>query len=209
MFDEEETMDQKKTGILINHLKRQGFLRTGEIMALGISRVDLGILSRQGTVLRIARGLYSLADFEPSEHHRLAEVAKQVPNGIVCLLSALDFHGLTTQVPHEVWMMIDGKARRPRIPGSSVRFFRSSGKALKGGIEIHRVYGIGVRVYSAAKTVADCFKYRSKVGLDVAMEALREGWKQRRFSMDELWSCATVCRVNKIMRPYLESLTVL
>jgi predicted transcriptional regulator of viral defense system len=202
-------MTQKNTDNLFRHLKRQGFLRTREIEALGISRVDLGELCRNGTLQRIRRGQYCLPDMELSEHHSLAVVSKQIPKGIVCLISALNFHGFTSQLPHEVWMTIDVKARQPKITGAPVRFFHSSGKALNAGIEKHRVYGIPIKVYSAAKTVVDCFKYRNKVGLDVALEALREGWKDKRFSMDELWQYATLCRVDNIMRPYLESLTAL
>jgi predicted transcriptional regulator of viral defense system len=125
----------------------------------------------------------------------------------VCLLSALRFHGLTTQAPFEVWLALDRKARAPRGGSPSLRIVRMSGRALTTGVAEHRVEGVPVRVFNPAKTVADCFKYRNKIGLDVALEALRDAWRQRRVTMDELWRYAQVCRVSTVMRPYLESLT--
>ena len=130
-----------------------------------------------------------------------------MPNGVVCLLSALSFHKLTTQLPFEVWMALDRKARLPKPgPGLAFRFYRFSGKALTAGLENHVVDGVPVKVYSVAKTVADCFKYRNKIGRDVALEALREAWRERRATSEDLHRYARVCRVENVMRPYMEAL---
>jgi len=202
-------MKKTKTEILTDNLKKKGILRTRDIEVLGISRAFISKLRKQGIVKKVSRGLYSLPDTDYSKSHSLAEVAKQIPKGIVCLLSALSFHGFTTQLPHEVWIAIDFKARKPKWFGTPVRIVRFSGDALEKGVEKHRVYDIEIKVYCSAKTVADCFKYRNKIGLDVALEALREGWKEKRFTMDKLWKYAKICRVTKIMLPYMESLTTL
>lgn len=127
-----------------------------------------------------------------------------MPHGVICLLSALSFHEIGTQVPAEVWMAIDRRARRPVVQYPPMRFVRFSGAALSEGVETHSLEGQAVRVYSAAKTVADAFKYRNKIGLDVALEALRDGWAARRFTMDEVEHYARICRVERVMRPYLE-----
>jgi predicted transcriptional regulator of viral defense system len=134
------------------------------------------------------------------------EVSKRIPAGVICLLSALEFHGLTTQMPARVWIAIDPKAWRPRTGHLPVRIVRFSGPALTEGVESYDLERARVRVYSVAKTVADCFKYRNKVGLDVALEALREGWRERRFTMDELWRYARICRVANVIQPYAEAI---
>jgi len=155
----------------------------------------------------VGRGLYTLVDAAPSEHRSLAEVAKRVPRGIVCLLSALRFHELTTQTPFEVWLAIGQKDRTPRPNGTRLRIVRFSGKARTSGIEAHIIEGVQVHVYSPAKTVADCFKFRNKIGIDIAVEALRDCLGQRRCTTDELFEYARVCRVSHVMRPYMEALT--
>jgi predicted transcriptional regulator of viral defense system len=146
------------------------------------------------------------ADANLTENHSLAEATKRVPKGVVCLLSALRFHNLGTQLPSEVWMAIDRKAWAPKMIGIRLRIVRFSGSALTSGIERHKVGGVTMRVFSAAKTVADCFKFRNKIGLDVALEALRACWRERRATMDEISNYARICRVANVMRPYLESL---
>ncbi len=195
-----------KTENFVKTLRKKGLARSREIEAMGISREYLRKLHEQGVVRRLGHGLYSLAEFEPTEHRTMAEACKRVPHGIVCLLSALQFHDLTTQLPFEIWLAIDRKAWRPRESSIPLRIVRFSGPALEAGIEEHRIEGVKVRVYNVAKTVADCFKYRNKIGLDVALEALREGWRERRFTMDELWHYGKICRVANVMRPYLEAL---
>ena len=132
------------------------------------------------------------------------EVCKRVPHGVVCLISALNFHGMTTQMPYEIWMAIDVKAHKPKIDRRKVRFVRFSGDALTSGVETHAMQGVKVRVTSPAKTVADCFKYRNKIGTDIAAEALKEFILKRKGKRDELWSAAEICRVTNVMRPYLE-----
>jgi len=154
----------------------------------------------------VGRGLYALPDRSVSEHNTLAEVARKHPHAIVCLLSALRFHDLTTQSPFEVWLAIPNKARAPKMDYPPLRIVRFSGEALNVGVEDHVIDGVPVRVTSVARTVADCFKFRNKIGLDVALEALQEAWRAKRVSMNELWRYATLCRVTNVMRPYMESL---
>ena len=137
----------------------------------------------------------------------MAEVARKHPRAIVCLLSALRVHGLTTQSPFELWVAIPNKSRAPRLDYPPLRVVRFSGVGLTDGIEEHPIDGVVVRVTSVARTVADCFKFRNKIGLDVALEALRETWAARRVTMDELWRCAVQFRVANVMRPYMESLS--
>jgi len=164
-------------------------------------------LCEAGKIERVGRGLYRLAGASVSEHHTLAQVGKRLPSGIICLLSALSFHGFTTQAPSEVWVALDRKAWLPAASDLPVRIVRFSGAGLRQGHRSHLIEGVSVRVTTSAKTVADCFKYRNKIGGDVALEALREGWRERRFTMDELWQAARLCRVANVMRPYLETLT--
>lgn len=163
-------------------------------------------LLRQGLLERVGRGLYTLADADATEHRTLAEAAKRVPHGVVCLLSALRFHGLTTQNPFEVWMAIRHKAWAPRADGLPLRIVRMSGAAFESGVETHQIDGVDVHVFSPAKTVADCFKFRNKVGLDVALEALRDYRRADPAGMDELWRHARADRVAQVIRPYLEAL---
>ena len=140
-------------------------------------------------------------------NHSLTEVARRVPNGVICLLSALQFHNIGTQLPHEVWLAIPPKARRPKGLPVKIHIVHFSGAAFTEGSKEHAIENVQVRIYHPAKTVADCFKYRNKVGLDVALEALRECWRGRKATMDEICKYAKVCRVGNVMRPYLESLT--
>ena len=163
-------------------------------------------LCDEGLLRRVARGLYALAEAEPGSGRMLAEAAKRVPGGVVCLLSALEFHGLTTQAPFQVWIAIDTKAWKPRASGLPLRVTRFSGRAFTEGAEMHEIERVPVKVYSPAKTVADCFKYRNKIGLDVAIESLRDGLSRGACSVDDLWRFARICRVANVMRPYLEAL---
>jgi predicted transcriptional regulator of viral defense system len=187
--------------------RKAGMLRAHELTRQGIPRVYLQRLEQQGLLVREARGLYAHPDAKVTENHTLAEAAMRVSHGIVCLLSALRFHGLTTQNPSEVWLAIGWKARSPKKDTLPLRIFRMSGKALMEGIEQHRIESVNVRIYNPAKTVADCFKYRNKIGLDVALEAFRDYRRKHHAGMDELWYFAKICRVERVMRPYLEALT--
>lgn len=186
--------------------RRWGVVRTRDLTQRGIAPVYLRRLEERGLLVRSGRGLYRLADGDVTEHHDLAGAAKRVPHGVVCLLSALSFHGLTTQLPREVWIAIDRTARRPKTDWPPLRVVRMSGRALTEGVEACRIEGVKVRVFNVAKTVADSFKYRNKIGLDVALEALREAWRERRVMMDDLARYARICRVSRVMQPYLESL---
>ena len=192
---------------ILRIVDRKGVLRPRDLDPFGIPRVYLQRLCEQGLLRRVGRGLYLSANAELTEHHTLAEACRRVRHGVVCLLSALRFHELTTQAPFEIWMAIDGKAWRPRADWPVMRFVRFSGAALTEGIEEHRIEGVTVKVYTPAKTVADCFKYRNKIGLDVALEALRDCRQQRKCSNDDLWRYAKICRVANVMKPYLEAVT--
>jgi predicted transcriptional regulator of viral defense system len=185
--------------------RRQG-VSARELTAAGVHRQVLSRLVADGEIERIARGLYRLPERPATEHHALAVAAAAVPRGVVCLLSALQFHGVGTQLPSQVWLAIDRRARRPALQHPPLHVVRYTGRALTAGIELHRIEGSAVRIYGVAKTLADCFKYRNKIGLDVALEALREAWRKRLFSMDALDRFAAVCRVQKVMRPYVEAL---
>lgn len=187
-------------------VRHSGVLRPRDLARWKIPRQYLHLLRTQGLINRVGRGLYIAVDADLTERHSFAEASKRVPHGTICLLSALRFHGLTTQAPFEVWIAIGPKARSPKPDTLHLRVVRFSGKALTSGIEQPSVEGVTVRVYNPAKTVADCFKYRNKIGLDVALEALRDCWRQRRATMDELWEYAKVCRVANVMRPYLEAI---
>jgi predicted transcriptional regulator of viral defense system len=200
-------MALSKTELVARMVRRSGVFRSRDLDEGGIPRQYLRQAKERGLVKRIGRGLYVAGDTAATEHHSLAEAAKRVPNGVICLLSALRFHGLTTQSPHEVWMAISRKARRPRENHPPLRIVRFSGVALEYGVLAKKVEGVPIRVYGPAKTVADCFKYRNKIGLDVALEALRDCYRRRKATMDELYEAAKVCRVARVMQPYLESIT--
>jgi predicted transcriptional regulator of viral defense system len=187
--------------------RRNGMVRVRDVLRHGLHPENLRRLCARGLLIRAGRGLYIPADAPPTENRTLAQVCKRVPHGVVCLLSALRFHDLTTQLPHEVWLAIERHAWRPREEDVSLRVIRPSGPAFTFGVVEHRVEGVPVKVYSPAKTVADCFKYRNKVGRDVALEALRDCRRQRKATLDELWRAARVCRVANVMRPYLEATT--
>ena len=191
---------------LLDLVRSRGLIRPCDLDGLGISRVSLTRAVRRGQLERVTRGLYGLPGREFSAHGSLAEVALRVPKGVVCLLSALRFHDLTTQAPFQVWLAIENKAIAPKLDYPPLRIVRFSGTALTEGIEEHIIDGVTVRVTCVAKTVSDCFKYRNKIGLDVALEALREAWHGKRMTSDDIWRYAKICRVANVMRPYLESL---
>jgi predicted transcriptional regulator of viral defense system len=186
-------------------IRRAGMVRLRELSQQGFHPEHLRRLLERGLIVRAARGVYVSADAEPTGNHSLAQAAKQVPHGVICLLSALRFHEIGTQDPFQVWMAVDRRARKPQVRAPLLRVVRFSGSSLTEGVEQHKIEGVSVCVYNAAKTVADCFKYRNKLGLDVAIEALRDGLRARRFTRDELWLYAKICRVANVVRPYLEA----
>jgi predicted transcriptional regulator of viral defense system len=187
-------------------LKKAGIARSRELERAGVSRTQLRRLVEQGLIDRVGRGLYGLPGAVLTERHQVAEAARRVPGGVVCLLSALRYHGLTTQNPFEVWMAIDRKAWRSRPEHPPLRFVYLSGPALLEGVEEHDVGGVTVRVFSAAKTVADCFKFRNKIGTDVAVEALRDYRRLHPKHLESLWRFAEADRVTRVLRPYLEAI---
>lgn len=186
--------------------RQKGVLRVRDLTKRGIHPEYLRRLCAAGVLQRSGRGLYLLADGDYSANITLVEAARRVPHGVICLLSALHFHEIGTQLPHEVWMMIEKRAARPRVDRPRMRFFRASGEAFTSGVEHRRIDRVEVAIYGVAKTVADCFKYRNKVGLDVALEALRECLRGKRATIDDIWKHARICRVERVMRPYLEAL---
>ena len=197
-----------KTNKVLDLVRKVGVLRPRDLDPYNIPRTYLSRLCAAGKLQRIGRGLYVLPGSSVTEHHSIAEACKRVPKGVVCLLSALRFHEFTTQAPFEVWLAIGEKAWRPRLEYPALRIVHFSEATLTAGVEEHQIEGVTVQVYSPAKTVADCFKFRNKIGLDVAIEALRECRRDRRCTMDDLWRYAEICRVRNVMRPYLESLAV-
>ena len=198
-------MRDSKTANILKVFKEVGIVRPVDLTKNGVRREQMYRLHKRGLVKRIGRGLYVLRQANITENHSVAEACKKVPRGVICLLSALRLHGLTTQNPFEVWMAIDRKARLPKSDSPKLRLVRYSGDALTAGVEVRRIEQVPVRVYGVAKTVVDCFKYRNKIGLDEALEALRESRRERACTMDELWRYAKICRVANVMRPYLES----
>ena len=190
---------------LLELIRSAGVFRARDLEQEGFSRKQLSRLHARGLVEQVGRGLYRVPDAEISENQTLVEAARRVPHGVLCLLSALRFHEMTTQNPFEVWLAIGRKDRLPKVDHPPLRTVRFSGAALTEGIEEHVLQGVPVRVYKPAKTVADCFKYRNKIGLDVAIEALRDGVEKRLATFDDLWKYAKICRVSNVMRPYLES----
>ena len=188
-------------------IQRKGAVRSRELVDAGVARVQLSRLVAAGELIRLARGVYTAPGAVlPGSEEGVLVVAERIPEARLCLLTALRLHGLTTQAPFEVWIAIGNKDRLPRLDWPPLRVVRFSGEALTAGVETRRMGSKQVRVTTVAKTVADCFKFRNLVGLDVAIEALRDALRARATSVDELWKYARICRVSKIMRPYLEAL---
>ena len=191
----------------LNLVKRLGLVRPKDLNQHGIPVIYLRRLLHRGELVQPARGVYAVAGHEPTLHHSLAMVSKRIPRGVVCLLSALAYHEIGTQLPSVVWLAIDQRSRplvTTDLPAKIVRF---GAQSLVEGIEEHSVEGVTTRITNPAKTVADCFKFRNKVGLDIAMEALRDAWRKRKVTMAELDRFAATNRVTHVMRPYLEMLT--
>lgn len=191
---------------LIELARRRGVLRAADLAECSIPRIYLTRLVADGVLERPSRGLYVLAGDGVTENRSLAEAGRRVPHGVVCLLSALQFHGLTTQFPFEVWLAIDRKARRPKVESPPLRIVRFSGSDLTNGVAAHNVEGVTVKVTDPARTVVDCFVYRKKIGIDVALEALRDCLRKKKASADDLYRAARARRMANVMRPYLEAM---
>ena len=185
--------------------RRGGTLRTSEAISAGIHPRDLYGMVEFGTLERVSRGMYRLADLPPISNPDLVTVAARIPKGVICLVSALSFHELTTQIPREVQVALTAGSEKPRLEYPPTKFFWVSGEAFSRGVETHKIDGTKVRIYNVEKTLADCFKYRNKIGLDVALEALRL-WAPRRNKWEDFLRYARICRVEKIVKPYLEAL---
>jgi predicted transcriptional regulator of viral defense system len=188
-------------------LKERGILRLVELREAGVTAATMSRMERAGGVIRLTRGVYQLPDAEFHPNHSLAEAAKRVPKGVVCLVSALAFHGLTDQLPPRVWMAIGPKDWSPQPDGTPIRIVRFTDSLLGEGFETHVIEGVAVKVFDAAKTVADCFRHRGKVGLSVAIEGLQEALRQRKASPAEIARQAEKGGVATVIRPYLEALT--
>lgn len=191
---------------ILDLLARKGLLRPSDLDAIEAPRVALTRLTNAGLVERVDRGLYRMPDRDRSQHESLAAIATKVPQAVFCLLTALQFHELTTQLPHEVWIAMPRGSHAPRIDYPPIRMIQVSGEAYSAGIEVVERDQVPLRVYGVARTVVDCFKHRNRIGLDVALEALRDARAQRKASADELWHYAKICRVANVMRPYLEAI---
>ncbi len=195
-----------QTQRVLDLVRTKGIVRGTELDRLGIHRMHLKRLVDRGLLIQRSRGVYEAAEPRMSEHDSVVEVAVRVPKATLCLLTALRLHQLTTQNPFDVWLMIDRKARKPSITYPPIRVVRASGLALTIGVQAMKLDGADLKVTTVAKTVADCFKYRSTIGIDVALEALRDAWRQKKAAMGEIIAAAKADRVATVMRPYLESL---
>ena len=189
----------------VNFAKKHGMIRVRDAVKEGIHPENLRRLCKKGLLVKMARGIYIPADSEISQNAGLAMVSKRVPHGVICLLSALQFHDIGTQSPFEVWVAIDQKAATPRIDYPPIRIVRFSGKALSEGIEVHQIEGVEVKIYNKSKTIADCFKFRNKIGLNIALEALKDSRQRKLCTNDQIWEYAKLCRVSNVMKPYLEA----
>lgn len=191
---------------ILNLVKENGVLRPRDLDPLGIPREYLKRLYFSGYLRKVGRGLYILNNSEINEYQTILEACKRVPSGVICLMTALQYHELTTQVPFEVWMAIERTAWLPKVNSTVIRFFRFSGPSFTEGIIKKRVNGVSMKIYNPAKTVADCFKYRNKIGIDVAIEALRECIQSRKCTFDEIMNYARICRVANVIKPYMETM---
>ena len=198
-------MSPTQTALILELARRQRLLSAADLRSHGWSPQLLLKLHRTGQLQRVTRGLYSLPDSEMTEHQTLVEVCRRVPKAVICLLSALQFHEIGTQLPHEVWIALPEATQTPTIDYPALRIARLRGEAYSEGVETIVEHGSPIRVYSLAKTITDCFKFRHKIGLDVALEALKEAWRQRKLNIDEVTRYAKINRVVQVMQPYLET----
>jgi predicted transcriptional regulator of viral defense system len=193
------------TNRLLNRVRQKGILRPRDLDEMGIHRIYLTRLTASGQLEKAGRGLYRLPENPFSEQESLIAVATRVPQAVFCLLTALQFHGLTTQLPRQIWIAMPRGSHTPRIDYPPLKMIQFSNISYTQGIEIHERDQVTLRVYGIAKTIADCFKHRNKIGLDVALEALKDARSRKNISADDLWHFAKICRVANVMRPYLEA----
>ena len=197
---------QRDTAQSLFHQK--GFIRMRDLRAAGVGAETVARLVREGAVIHVARGLYQLAETMPDAWRSFAEASALVPKGVICLTSALQFHELTLNMPSAVWIAINRTGWKPTVEYPPVRFVRFSGCALKEGVARHLIEGIEVPIFEPAKTIVDCFRYRNKIGLDIALEGLREGLRTKRATPDQLWELAHTAHVWSVMRPYVEAMAI-
>ena len=190
---------------ILRIVKKKGMVKASDLDKAGYSRNLLYEMCEKGILVRQSRGVYSASDSLFSEYFSLLEVSKRSPNSVICLISALFFHNITTQLPHEVWISVKRGSWIPKYDSPPVNVTVVSGEAFIFGIENHKINGVDIKVYNIAKTIADCFKFRNKVGVDVAIEALKETINAKKASIDEIMEAAEICRVSSIIRPYLEA----
>jgi len=205
-FSNIRVKDMTQEEKILELLKKSSYLRPRDLKIRGLPRTALMRLFQKGLIVRTERGLYVRPGGSETEHMSLLEVSKKVPGGVICLLSALSFHRIGTQDPYQVWIAIGRKSKIPRIGKTRLRIVRFSDASLHYGVEEHNILGNILKITGPAKTVADCFKYRNKIGLDVAVEALKDCLRSHKATRDELWHYAKICRVSNVMRPYLEAL---
>lgn len=186
--------------------KKYGVIKASDVESVGISRNYLYKLCKEGLLNKLGRGVYMSIDTPITEHINLVEISKRVPNAVTCLISSLNFHHITTQIPHKIWIALPKGTWSPKIEYPPLEIMYVSESAYFFGIEEHQINGSIVKVYTLAKTIADCFKFRNKVGLDVAIEALREAWREKKININELMEAAKVNRVANVMRPYIEAI---
>jgi predicted transcriptional regulator of viral defense system len=190
---------------ILEFANKHGIIRPSDINSSDKIRQQFIRMYKQGKLERVGRGLYALPDKISSEFMSFAQVSKLAPQGIICLISALQFHELTTQISPEIWLMLEGATKKPSFEYPPTRVMHTSGKAFNYGIGTYHIDKVPVKIYTPAKTVADCFKFRNKIGIDVALEALQETFRSRKATPDEIWEAAKVCRVSNIIRPYMEA----
>jgi predicted transcriptional regulator of viral defense system len=195
-----------RTEKIMNLLKKNKMIRSKDVEDIGVPREYLLRMLRNGLVVRITHGLYSLPDEDFEGYDSFIEAMKTVRGGVICLISALTFHDITTQSSPDIWIAVRNGSWRPETGSVKIRYFIFSDKSYEFGIEVHKINNVDVRVYSVAKTVADCFKFRNKIGLDVAVETLREAIRNKKVSISEIYEAAKVCKVAKVIQPYLESI---
>lgn len=198
--------DDTHTQRILDLLAHKGLLRSSDLDATGASRAVLARMTAAGLLEKVDRGLYRLPDQDRSENESLITVATKVPQAVFCLLTALQFHGLTTQLPHQIWIAMPRGSHVPKIDYPPLKMIQVTGGAYTAGVEIFKHDGVLLRVYGVARTVVDCFKHRNKIGIDVALEALRDARAQKKATADDLWRYAKICRVANVMRPYLEAI---
>ena len=195
-------MDKYK--YIVTKANLRPLLSTQNLEQQGYSRTAIGRMVKQGQLERVTRGVYLNPNLTTSAHQRLAEIALQVPKAAICLISALEYHQITTQIPFETWIALPSRTEVPKILGLKVHHFDA--KHFQTGLETVQIDGVPVQIYSPARTIADCFKFRHQIGLDVALEALKQGLEDKRFTLDQLWQMARVCRVQNVITPYLEAM---